>query len=551
MITAGRHLAAVVVLVSLPTVLPAQDCTGIAPVNNTDLKSVVVASGLNVPVLVTSPPGDPDRIFIVQQDGVIRLKRRGDPPAATSVFIDLTDRVYFDFTANEAGLLGLAFDPGFATNGFFYVNYNEGTGFFCGSCQTVVSRFSLLSPDQGDPASEVQLMRFPQPQSNHNGGLLEFGPDGMLYVYQGDGGGANDTGTGHAACGNAQSLTTLLGKILRIDVSGGASGNDPDSGCMTGFAGAGYKVPTDNPFANGPGGTCDEIWAYGLRNPWRNSFDPATGDHYVADVGQNCFEEVNFVTAGSGGGLNFGWNYKEADACFNPASPTDCSVPPPGPGCGGEDCTSQSYVDPVKVYGNPAEGDSVIGGHVYRGCRMPGFDGTYFYGDNGSGFIRSFEVVAGVVTNELPWTTNLGGPFANGLTSFGVDGLGELYFADAAAGVVRKILPPFTDLEVSGTGAADRFRVNRSGNWTWEDVERTTMHPVDYYQVYRGVPDGTFTCIHATRSAGWPAGDATDPSAGQLLAYLVTAVSPVSEGAEESSSGDPPRTLTSPCAPPP
>jgi len=530
---------------------PAQDCAGVAPANNTDLKSVVVASGLTAPVFVTSPPGDSGRIFIVQQDGIIRVKRRGDPPGTTSVFIDLTDRVYFNFSANEAGLLGLAFDPNFASNGFFYVNYNRGSGFFCTGCETVVSRFSRLNPDQGDPASELQLLRFPQPQANHNAGMVEFGPDGKLYIYQGDGGGANDTAAGHAACGNGQSLTTLLGKVLRIDVSAGASGTDPDSGCMTSFLGASYKVPADNPFSDGPGGDCDEIWAYGLRNPWRDSFDPSTGDHYIADVGQNCYEEVNYAAAGTGAGANYGWNRKEGDACFDPSNANNCAVPPPGPTCNGENCTSQAYHEPVKAYPNPAEGNSVIGGYVYRGCRMPNFDGVYFYGDNGSGFVRSFEIVAGAATNERTWSTNLGGPFPGGLTSFGVDARGEIYLADAAAGTVRKILPPFPDLEVSGAGAADMFLVNRPGNWSWQDLAFETMHPFDYYRVYRGVPNGTFSCIHSTRATDWAAGDATDPLAGELLAYLVTAVSPVAEGAEESSSGDPSRALSNPCGPPP
>ncbi len=538
-------LAVTFVFAAAPTF--AQDCqdSGVSPVDNVTLKAVTVASGVSSPMVVTSPPGDTDRLFIAEQAGRIRIKKRGDAPGVTTLFLDIAGQVK---SGGEQGLLGLAFPPDYATSGEFYVNYSAGAGtcgIFGGPCRQVISRFSVTAdPDVADPLSEVVLLDFDEPETNHNGGQLTFGPDDFLYIWTGDGGGGGDQ---HGSvCGNGQELGTLLGKILRIDVLGiDSMGTAPDLGCWSGYnIGTGFTVPSDNPLADGPGGTCDENWAYGLRNPWRNSFDALTGDLYVADVGQNCWEEINYLPLSAGGGQNYGWRVMEGLHCYNGSSCnpagdncTDISVP---------DCNDPSLTDPVKEYANPAVGDSVIGGYVYRGCRMPNFHGTYFWGDNGSGTVQSFVIDGGVVTNEQNWDTELGRA-DDFLTSFGEDALGELYMADAGLGQILKIMPPFTDLQVSGGGAADPFLLNGSGNWSWEDLEFASMHPVDYYEVYRGVPNGTFDCIHSTCDTSWAAGDTDVPAPDQLFAYFVVAISPPSAGAERGSTGNPERALGASC----
>jgi hypothetical protein len=504
-------------------------CDGISVTSNTNLDSVLVAGGLTLrPLFVTAPPGDTDRIFIVEQDGYIRVRHRGAAPNAWTTFLDIDAKVNSQ-SGDEMGLLGLAFDPDFATNGFFYVNYTEGG--LLGPWASVVARYSVSStnPDVADPNSEVRLMRYSQPQTNHNGGMLAFGPDGYLYIWTGDGGGANDQ---HGTCGNGQNLATVLGKILRIDPKGSSPGT-PD---CKGVTANNYSVPVDNPFRDGAGGNCDEVWAYGLRNPWRDSFDRATGDLYVADVGQNCWEEVNFVPAGAGAGANFAWRKMEGNHCFDPSNASNCN--PPGVACGSTPpCNDPSFTDPIFEYCHssatcPLTGCSITGGYVYRGCRMSAIQGKYFYGDYCRGFIRSFEVVGGTATNHQDWTPQLDpdGSLANGLTSFGEDAQGELYFTDRS-GEVFKIVPPFSDLETSGRGAAF-FLLNKAPQaWTWEDVHLTSEHTVSFYRVYRGTPNGSFECIQKTTSPEWPSGgDPAVPAEGVLFAYVVTAVNPA--GAE-------------------
>lgn len=515
------------------------DCDGVSPAGNTTLKGVTVVTGLgNEPLLVTAAPGDVDRIFVVEQAGFIRSHLRGAAPGAHTLFLDISSRV--ETSGNEQGLLGLAFGPDFDTQGYFYVYYTEVT-----SWDTVVSRFSLDSTDPtiGDPTSETILMRFSQPQMNHNAGHIAFGDDGYLYVATGDGGGSNDA---HGTCGNGQNTGNLLGKILRIDPSGTAT-ESPD--CTT-TAGP-YTIPSDNPLNDGAGGDCDEIWAWGLRNPWRWSFDAVNGDMYIADVGQGCWEEINYVDQANLGGQNYGWRQMEGNHCFNP-SVAGCT--PPGQTCGGSpNCNDPSLTTPVLEYDSTMVACSVTGGYVYRGCRMPQFDGIYFYGDYCDGTVRSFKIVGGLAMQRSNWTSQVdpGGTLLFGLTSFGTDAQGEIYVVDRNPGSVIKFLPPFTELEVSGVGAADSFLLHRNGNWTWEDLAYSTMHPVDYYSVYRGTPNSSFTCIHSTTSTDWVAGDATVPGPGQLLAYLVTAqFKPTAMTVEDSSAGSPPRTLINPCAQP-
>jgi glucose/arabinose dehydrogenase len=351
------------------------------------LASTRVADGFTMPLDVQSAPGDATRLFVVEQRGRIRIVR-GSSVAATP-FLDISSRL---LCCGERGLLGLAFHPGYAQNGRFYVNYTNPQG------NTHVSEFRVgANPDLADPGSERLLLFVAQPFSNHNGGGLAFGNDGRLYIGLGDGGSGGDPQ------GNGQDLGTHLGKMLRIDVDGGMP----------------YAVPADNPFRTTPG-ALPEIWALGLRNPWRFSFDRTTGELYVADVGQSAREEVN-VAPGNRGGVNYGWNVMEGTACFRPSS----------------GCPTAGLTLPVLDYGRNV-GGSVTGGHVYRGCRMPGYHGTYFYGDFVSGTIRSFRHRDGQATEQRDWTGTVGRGIGN-VSSFGVDAEGELYVLDYEGELYRVV----------------------------------------------------------------------------------------------------------------
>ncbi len=338
-----------------------------------------LAAGLRNPVDVQAPPGDRARLFVVEQAGRIRGLRDGalrEPP-----FLDLAARIS---AGGERGLLGLAFHPGYASNRRFFVNYTDPAG------DTVIAEFrTSADPDLADAQSERVLLRVDQPFSNHNGGGLAFGPDGKLYLGLGDGGSGGDP------LGNGQSLDTLLGKLLRIDVD----------------AGAPYALPSDNPFANRPGAR-GEIWAFGLRNPWRFAFDRLTGDLYVGDVGQGRREEIDVGLATRRGGENYGWNVSEGNLCFAPSS----------------GCDTRGQTLPVLEYDH-SQGCSVTGGVVYRGCRMPGLQGTYFYGDFCTGFVRSFRLEAGRAVDARDWTAGLGGGLSQ-VSAFGVDADGEVLVLD-------------------------------------------------------------------------------------------------------------------------
>ena len=347
-----------------------------------------VASGLAFPLYLTSPPGD-SRLFVVEKGGTIRIVKDGS--LLPSPFLDLSSKVS---GGAEQGLLGLAFDPGYATNGRFIVHYTDVSG------NTTLSayRVSATDPDQADPATETILLTVEQPFANHNGGQILFGPDGMLYLGLGDGGSGGDPG------GRGQSLADLLGDILRLDVS----------------SGTGYTVPPDNPFV-GQTGASPEVWSYGLRNPWRFSFDAATGDLYIADVGQNTWEEVDVVAAAAGAarGANFGWNVMEGRHCY--ASPG---------------CDTSQFTMPVLEYSH-AGGCSISGGYVYRGAAIPALQGHYFYADYCSGWVRSFRMQDGQAVEPFQWPTLAPG---GSVTSFGQDAAGELYIM-IAEGRVFRIVP--------------------------------------------------------------------------------------------------------------
>lgn len=384
-----------------------------------------VAGGFSSPVALANA-GD-ERLFVVEQPGRIRIIG-ADGEVLPTPFLDIAERV--KDANSEEGMLGLAFHPDYAQNGEFFVNYTWDPG--PGDDRTRVSRFRVTAdPNVADPDSEEVLLEFAQPFSNHNGGDLKFGPDGYLYVSSGDGGSAGDP------LDLAQNPSTLLGKILRIDVDGeGGAGNGPD---CTLAADAGYTIPPSNAFGDGPGGAgCDEIYILGLRNPWRMSFDRATGDLWIADVGQFEIEEVDFVPAGSGGGLNMGWR------CFEGSQPFDL-----------EDCDG-SYLDPVFEYPHTMGNCSVTGGFVYRGEDFPSLQGQYFFSDFCNPAIRSLSgpVDALVETEVLP-----AGDFI--LSTFGEDRRGELYGADILEGIVYRIVGTQEEErvpgDVDGDGDVDRL----------------------------------------------------------------------------------------------
>ncbi len=350
------------------------------------------ASGLDSPIGIVN--ADDDRLFVIEQRGHLQiLDEEGN--IAETPFLDLSDVV--SQSGFETGLLGVAFHPDYSNNGYFYVNYTRQS-----DGNTVVSRFSVDpdNPDQADRESEVQMIMVEQPYGNHNGGQLLFGPDNYLYIALGDGG---DGGDPH---NNGQDLTTMLGKMLRIDVDA-----DNDSA---------YVIPPDNPFVDDED-ALDEIWAYGLRNPWRNSFDRHTGDFWIADVGQNDYEEANFQPAGSSGGENYGWRCYEANMPFNT-----------------EDCGDQAnYVFPVFDY--PHEGESctgsVTGGYVYRGALYSGLFGVYVLADFCTGNVYTITSTSGEFEG-----TQVGNFGATDVTAFGEDQYGELYVVLQGSGEIHKLV---------------------------------------------------------------------------------------------------------------
>ena len=353
------------------------------------LTTVRVVGGLQSPLDLQSVPGDRSRLFVVEQVGRIRIIRDG--ALVPAPFLDISDRIR---SGGEQGLLGLAFHPSYAQNGRFFVNYTDRRG------DTHVAEFRVTAnPDVADAASERQLLFVDQPFDNHNGGGLSFGNDGKLYIGLGDGGSGGDP------MGNGQNLGTYLGKMLRIDVD----------------AGTPYGIPADNPFTR-TAGARPEIWAFGLRNPWRFAFDRLTGDLVIADVGQSAVEEVDVGLASRRGGENYGWNLTEGSRCYRPAS----------------GCNMSGLTLPVAEYTH-SEGCSITGGVVYRGCRLPGYQGTYFYGDYCSGIIRSFRLENGRAVDPRDWTSSLGRGIGN-LSSFGVDADGEAYMVDLD-GAVFRIVP--------------------------------------------------------------------------------------------------------------
>ena len=369
-------------ILASPTVIPATSAPTQIPFTDTPSSALTfpdpnayqwqpVVSDLLRPVDLQADGSG--RQFVIEKIGRIRIIQDGQ--LQIQPFLDITDRV--GSGSNEQGLLGLAFHPQYSENGWFFVNYTDTNG------DTVIARFQVSDDASlADPNSEVELLGIGQPYPNHNGGVLAFGPDGYLYAGMGDGGAAGDP---H---GNGQNTETLLGKILRLDVDSG----EP------------YAIPADNPFGN-------ENWAYGLRNPWRMSFDKLTGDLYIGDVGQGDWEEVDFLAAGSAGGANFGWDIREGAHDFE----------------GGD---SNGIIDPIAEYSHPEGGCSVTGGYVYRGS-MPEWNGIYVYGDYCTGLIW------GLIRSGDTWQEQLLFDVDVTITSFGQDEAGELYLVSDSGGIYR------------------------------------------------------------------------------------------------------------------
>jgi glucose/arabinose dehydrogenase len=374
----------------MPTALVALAAIGAAgcssgrtsgPPSEVSLRVVEVAGGLSSPLYLTAPAGD-GRLFVVEQEGRIRIIKNGVP--LRQPFLDITARVS---SGGERGLLSIAFHPRYATNGYVYASYTDLAG------DTRIERYSvtLTNPDVADPASALLVLAVTQPYANHNGGLVLFGPDGMFYVGLGDGGNAGDPQN------NGQSSATLLGKLLRLDVD----------------AATPYAIPAGNPFI-GRTGARGEIWALGLRNPWRFAFDRVTGLLYVADVGQHRWEEIHVVAANRPG-VNYGWRILEGNECY--AATT---------------CDTQGLERPVVEYSHD-EGCSITGGSTYRGSRIPGIVGHYFYSDYCGGFLRSFRYENGQAVDRRTWNVGALGS----VLSFGEDATGEMYVLSANGRVYR------------------------------------------------------------------------------------------------------------------
>lgn len=369
------------------TVPPTTEPSAAAANKTFSLDIEPIATDLRRPIFVTDAGDDSGRLFLVEQPGRILILENGR--VNPTPFLDVADKLTTN--GNEQGLLGLAFHPDYKNNGLFFINYSAvGTG------DNIVARYRVSEdPNVANADSEQVILKIPGAEPNHNGGVLAFGPDGYLYIGTGDGGGAGDR---HGTIGNGQALNTLLGKILRIDVNADT-----------------YTVPDDNPFAN----TADalpEIWSYGWRNPWRMSFDHATGDLYVGDVGQSNVEEISFQPAGEGGG-NYGWRIMEGNDCYDDSA----------------NCGSPDLIAPIATYSHDL-GCAVTGGYVYRGQKFPWLVGQYIFADYCTGIVW---VTARDTNGE--WQTRQVTTFDDTISSFGQDQAGELYVVGHREGTIYKL----------------------------------------------------------------------------------------------------------------
>ena len=373
----------------------------------------IISTGLVYPTFITHAPGDETRLFVLEKAGRIRIVNLATNTLLATSFLDIDALVTGGAsTSDEQGLLGLAFDPNYATNGQFYVYYT-------GSGTNNVARYTVSSNPNVANTAGVIMMTWTDPFTNHNGGWMGFGPDGNMYIATGDGGSANDPGN------RAQTLTDRNGKLHRIKPTvGGASPY--------------YTIPADNPFVGGATTADDTVWAYGLRNPWRCAFDRLTGDLWIADVGQNAVEEINFQAAGTGAGRNYGWRCTEGTSN---TGLTGCTFGSP------------TLTAPIHTYTHVAGttgGYSLTGGYVYRGCRIPDLQGTYFFSDYVNANIWTFRYNAATnaktefQNRNSTLGTSIEGGLVNQYASFGEDANGELYIADHG-GQIYKIIPAAGD----------------------------------------------------------------------------------------------------------
>lgn len=403
--------------------------------NAQNIDIALAANGFDRPVSIKH--GFDNKLFIVEQKGVIKILN-ANGSVNTTPFLNINTKVIDG--GGERGLLGLAFHPNYTTNGFFYVNYINNSG------NTVIARYSRLTENEADSTSELILLTIDQPASNHNGGDMSFGPDGYLYIASGDGGGAGDPSN------YAQNVNTLLGKLLRIDVDATSNGNN-------------YSIPESNPYLNdGNVNTLPEIWAYGLRNPWKFSFDKTTGDLWIADVGQGVYEEINMVPS-STSSLNYGWRcYEGANHPYNTS------------GCPPENTTTR----PIAEYshtGNGAFKCSITGGYRYRGALYPSLTGLYFFADYCSDEI-------GVLTqNGSNWIMTFPKQYSGkGWTTFGEDVNGELYIAGIESGEVFKIID--SSLSIFDV---NQLAISMYPNPTEDFLNFNTSQlkkPLDYIKIY-------------------------------------------------------------------
>ncbi|HXC51449.1 MAG TPA: PQQ-dependent sugar dehydrogenase [Candidatus Limnocylindrales bacterium] len=365
-------------------------CTGVETTAGTSIDAILVSSDFIAPIFLTAPRLDARRVFVVERGGLIRILNLVDNSIDPTPFLDISD---LTTNGGERGLFSMAFDPDYESNGRFFISYTNTSG------DLVLARYEVSDPNTADESTRKELVLVPHPgAANHNGGQLQFGSDGYLYWSMGDGG----SGV------NAQDDASMLGKLLRLDV-------DHDSAPFV-------TVPATNPHYAGGASELEYIWAKGLRNPWRFSFDRMTGDLYIGDVGAGSVEEVDYSPASSIGGENYGWNIFEASTCHSPP----CPDPPTG------------FTFPVHEYTH-ASGCAVMGGYVYRGCSMPDLQGTYFFSDLCGAFIHTFEIAGGAATNVTDRTNDAksaGATFV-GVVSWGQDARGEIYIINGNNSIYR------------------------------------------------------------------------------------------------------------------
>ena len=426
-----------------------------------DIDFELVASGFDKPVDITNAGDGTNRLFVVEREGFIRIiELNNSNNVLATPFLDINTLV--DHSGGEQGLLGLAFHPDFSTNGYFYVNYTRDPG--PGLDRTVIARYSINdgNPDVADPASAFTILEIEQDFGNHNGGDLNFGPDGYLYIAMGDGGDGGDPNC------RSQDMTQLLGKMLRIDVDGTAPA--PASSNLCGLV-TNYGIPGDNPFT-GVTAECNEIWASGLRNPWRVSFDSQTGDLWIADVGQNNREEINVEPSGTSGGTNYGWKIMEGNFCHDP-DPIDTDCP-----AATASCFDSGYTAPIFEY-NHGLGCSVTGGFVYRGTQHPNMIGLYLLMDYCSNRLWTIEP-------DTPPNWIVSGPFVMGVsnvTTFGEDENNELYIGHNSSNAsIYKVIDNLTPMPVeliSFTGKHENknnlleWTTGRFENFSHFEIERS------------------------------------------------------------------------------